>query len=234
MAPTLRDAFAAAAPTLPVSFGAELVQAAAHRRQEDRDPVIGVALGYLFNGPQLPTAFLAPAVRALHDVEVSAAAGRGQDAAEGDGAILWVPTLPPIINSPLLDGLRPDPDAPYLAGRSAALDPVYAMLRQLGRDGAAGRAVFSDRTVAEYFFAERPITEDHGQAVTAAAAAAAATDGVVPSAAAGGGARRDVRRLGVRARLRRRPHERSSWGAWTTRCRRTSPRSSADTCRRCT
>jgi hypothetical protein len=182
LAPTLRDAFAAAAPTLPVGFGAELVQAAAKQRQEDRDPVIGVALGYLFNGPQLPTAFLAPAVRALHDVEVSAAADRGQDAADGDGAILWVPTLPPIINSPLLDSLRPDPDAPYLAGRTAAVDPVYAMLRQLGRDGAAGRAVFTDRTVAAYFFAQRPITEDHGQAVTAAAAAAAATDGVVPSA----------------------------------------------------
>ncbi len=38
----------------------------------------GVALGYLFNGPQLPTAFLVSATPALRDVEVEAAADRGR------------------------------------------------------------------------------------------------------------------------------------------------------------
>jgi hypothetical protein len=87
-----------------------------------------------------------------------------------------------MLASPMLDELRPDPDAPYLADTTAAGDPAYAILRQLGRDGAAGRALFTERTIADYFFAQRPVTDDHGRAVSAAAAAAAATDGVVPSA----------------------------------------------------
>ena len=182
LAPAVRTALATAAPNLPTGFAADLVRAAAEHRDASADgDAAGVALGYLFNGPQLPTAFLVSATRALRDVEVEAAAERGQDATAGDGAILWASTWTPLAASPLLDELRPDPDAPSLAAADAAFDPAYAILRQLGRDGAAGRTLFADRATASYFFAQRPVTEDHGRAVTVAAAAAAATDGVVPA-----------------------------------------------------
>ncbi len=182
LAPAVRDAFAIAAATLPTSFTVQLVRAAADQRRAGHDGgAAGVALGYLFNGPQLPTAVLVSAVQTLHEVEVSAADDRGQDAAAGDGPILWASTWMPTIASPLLDELRPDPDAPYLADATAALDPAYAILRQLGGDGAAGRALFADRGTAAYFFAQRPVTDDHGRAITAAASAAAATDGVGPA-----------------------------------------------------
>jgi hypothetical protein len=182
LAPTVRAAFAAAAPQLPTTFAAELVWAAADRRRDHpADGAAGVALGYLFNGPQLPTAVLVSAVRTLHGVEEEAAADRGQDAADGDGAILWTPTWIPPLASPLLDELRPDADRSYLADATAAFDPAYAILRQLGHDGTAGRTLFTHRGTAAYFFAQRPVTDDDGRAVTAAAAAAA-TDGVIPAA----------------------------------------------------
>ena len=180
LAPALRGAFAAAAPHLSSDFAGELVRAAAGATPSGGDAA-GVALGYLFNGPQLPTAFLVTAARTLRDAEVEAASERGQDATAGDGAILWASAWTPMLASPLLDELRPDPDPSFLTAATAAFDPAYAILRQLGRDGAAGRALFADRATAAYFFAQRPVTEDHGRAVTAAAAAAAATDGVVPA-----------------------------------------------------
>ena len=134
LAPAVRTALATAAPNLPTGFAAELVRAAADRRHESADgDAAGVALGYLFNGPQLPTAFLVSAARALRDVEGEAAAERGQDATAGDGAILWASPWTPLAASPLLDELRPDPDAPSLAAADAAFDPAYAILRQLGR-----------------------------------------------------------------------------------------------------
>jgi hypothetical protein len=173
LAPAVRAALAAAAPHLSSTFPAELVRVAA-------TVAAGAGLGYVFNGPQLPTAFLVQAARALHRVEAEAAAERGQDAAAGDGAILWASTWTPIIASPLLDELRPDPSSSDLAAATAAFDPAYAVLRQLGQDGAAGRALFSDRAIAAYYFAQRPVNEDRGRAVTAAAAAAA-TDGVGPA-----------------------------------------------------
>ena len=166
----------------------------------------GVALGYLFDGPQLPTAFLVPAMR-------TAARRRGGGRRRPGPGRHRRRRRHPV-------GVDVDADARQPAARRAAtrpgrvatsptpraaFDPAYAILRQLGHDGAAGRALFADRATAAYFFAQRPVTEDHGRAVTAAAAAAAATDGVVPARVAGHRARRHVRRVGVRERLRPAP-----------------------------
>ncbi len=183
LAPALRAAFVAAAPALLPSFGSALVRHAAEARgRRPDDNAAGAALGYLYNGEALPTELLVATTQTLREVEVTAARRRGQDAAEGDGAVLWATGWPPSSASPLVAELRPDPGAPYLADMSAAYDPAYAILRQLARDGAAGRRLFTERSTARYFFAQRPVTEDHGRAITAAAAAAAATDGVVPPA----------------------------------------------------
>jgi hypothetical protein len=183
LAPVLRRALVAAAPALPPTFGADLVHAAAAaRRRRPVDAAAGVALGYLFAGGRLPTSMLVPTVVALHDVEADHAEEVGLDPA-AEGAELWSQPWLPNLHGPLIDELLAAAAQPGF-DRTQAFDPLYALLRQLGRDGAAGRRLFTDEDEATYFFARRSATADGGRALAAAAAAAAATDGVDPTAPA--------------------------------------------------
>jgi hypothetical protein len=162
LAPVLREVVVIAATALPATFGADLVHAtAAARRRRPADCAAGAALGYLFAGGQLPTSTLVASAEALHDAEADYARNIGLDpSSEGDA--LWSQPWLPILEGPLLDD---------------GFDPAYAILRQVGHDGAAARHLFTDEDMATYFFAHRPITADGGRAVSGAAAAGA-TDGV--------------------------------------------------------
>ena len=66
--------------------------------------------------------------------------------------------------------------------RSRPRDPMYALLGQLARDGAAGRRTFVDPARARYLFEQRDVLADDGRAITRAAATAAAGPDVVAAA----------------------------------------------------
>ncbi len=183
LAPLLRNAVVAAAPALPSTFGADLVRAAAAARQRRPvDSAAGAALSYLYGVGQLPTSMLVASVEALRVVEADYAESVGVDPAT-EGATLWDQAQLPSLSGSLVDRLLAAVDEPGY-DTTTVFDPVYAMLGQLGHDGAAGRQLFTDEDRATYFFGTRPITADGGRAVSAAAAAAAATDGVGPDAPA--------------------------------------------------
>ncbi len=186
-----RATFVAAAegPGLPTGYVATLVRRNAEIAQEpgyDRRAGTGVALSYLFHGEQLPSAVLVEAVTALRDVELDAAAEWHRDPDEVHR--LWLPRFasPVPSYSTLEDDFSVQEQAedrahmygPVLVPR----DPMYALLDQLGRDGAAGRALFTDPAIASYVFGGRDVLADGGRRVTAAAAAAAAGRDVVPTA----------------------------------------------------
>jgi hypothetical protein len=183
LAPVLRSALVVVAPALPPTFGAQIVHAAADaRRRRPTNGAAGAALGYLFAGGQLPTSMLVSSVGAVRDVEVDHARDIGLGPTS-TGAILWDQARLSNLYGPLIDELLGAADEAGDAG-TLAFDPAYAIFRQLGHDGEAGRRLFTDEPTATYFFARRPITADGGRAVSAAAAAAAATDGIDPTAPA--------------------------------------------------
>ena len=148
----------------------------------------GLALSYLFHGGQLPTFALVEAARTLRQVELDDAERDGRDPDEAHQ--LWLPPYP----SPSAHWLSLDEDfadQEEAEGRDRLYapppvprDPMYALLEQLGRDGRAGRALFTDAAIASYVFGERDVLGDGGRRVTAAAAAAAAGPDVVPTAPA--------------------------------------------------
>lgn len=169
----LRSAFvdSCTAGGLGPGFVRDLVAAAADAHvHSGGDGTRALTLAYLLAGEQLPTPFLVAAVRALLAAEQRHAGEHGLD--PDAGWTLWtVGFRPP-------HALASAFTEPSGLVSPAAGDPLYPLLGQLARDGAAGRVVFADPDVASYVFGRRDVLADGGAAVVAAAAEAAAGAGL--------------------------------------------------------
>ena len=164
---------------MPSSFAVALVRAAYDAQlASDRSGNAAVAVSFLLHGVQLPTGFLVAAAQTLHAVEDEYVVAEDLD--EDTGWQVWevVPWGP---WSGLLEEFDTDDERDAL-GQFLAIDPIYALLDQLARDGDAGRAVFSDPDQATYLFRQRMIRYDGTRRLVAAATNAAAGPDVVAGA----------------------------------------------------
>jgi hypothetical protein len=177
----LRELFVsvAASDALPPDFGRDLVRAAAAAHERwGRTGDAGLALSFLFHGGDVPEDVLVDVVDEVIAQELAFAEREGLDPSTGWS--FWLGN-----GAAAALGLWSDFDEPLRGGDldpMEARDPMYALLGQLSRNGAAGRAVFTDPPRAQYLFAQRDVLADGGRAIVAAASTAAAGPDVVPTA----------------------------------------------------
>lgn len=189
-------AHAAAQGLLPPSFMTEVIDriAVEHAARADGD-VSGLVLSYLFHGEQLPTDVLVEAGEALYRVETDPAIS--ERIAKGHPEIFWRPVGAvsrfehSTLTAEFLDEEQAEGRRPTIVGEAVlALDPMYALVDQLSRDGAAGRTLLTDAdgarrvssSFATYLFGTREVMGDGGRRVTAVAATAAAGPEIVVGA----------------------------------------------------
>ena len=138
----LRECFVQAANggDLPAGFGRDLVRSAAAIQEHRRSGDAGLVVSFLVHGGDLPGRLVGEAIDEAIVQELAFAARAGLDASAA--WTLWMADGPGASF-----GLWLDFDEPYRGDDLDPLearDPMYALLGQLARNGAAGRRTFVD------------------------------------------------------------------------------------------